>query len=90
MDNPDRSKFYFRDLHPNIYLGTTSDRYAGWIGQIYSKDRYAGRINRRTNVIGGKKFIEEVLPVDSVDEYFQHFHFPGIDYTFFRPLTEFR
>ena len=88
MENPDPNKFHFRDLHPNIYLGTTSDRYAGWIGQIYSKDHYAGRITRRTNVIGGKKFIEEVLPVDSVEEYFEHFRVLEIDYTFYRPLTE--
>ena len=88
MENPDYNKFHFRNIHPNIYLGTTSDRYAGWIGQIYSKERYVGRINRRTNVIGGKKFIEEVLPVDSVEEYFEHFRVLEIDYTFYRPLTE--
>ena len=88
MENPVHNKFQFRDLHPNIYLGTTSDRYAGWIGQIYSKERYTGRITRRTNVVGGKKFIEEVLPVDSVEEYFQHFRVLEIDYTFYRPLTE--
>jgi uncharacterized protein YecE (DUF72 family) len=88
MENPDLNKFYFRDIHPNIFLGTTSDRYAGWIGQIYSKELYAGRITRRTNVIGGKKFIEEVLPVDSVEEYFQHFRVLEVDYTFYRPLTE--
>jgi uncharacterized protein YecE (DUF72 family) len=88
MESSELIKFHFRDLHPNIYLGTTSDRYAGWIGQIYSKDHYAGRITRRTNVIGGKKFIEEVLPVDSVEEYFDHFRVLEIDYTFYRPLTE--
>ncbi len=88
MENPDPNQFHFRDLHPDIYLGTTSDRYAGWIDQIYSRERYVGRINRRTNVLGGKKFIEEVLPIDSVEEYFDHFGVLGIDYTFYRPLTE--
>ena len=88
MEYSDHNRFYFQDIHPNIYLGTTSDRYAGWIGQIYSKERYAGRINRRTNVVGGKKFIEEVLPIDSVEEYFEHFRVLEIDYTFYRPLTE--
>ncbi len=88
MENPDQRNFHFRSLHPNIYLGTTSDSYAGWIGQIYSKDRHTGRITRRTNVVGGKKFIEEVLPVDSVEEYFQYFRVLEIDYTFYRPLTE--
>ena len=80
--------FDFRDIHPNIFMGTTSDRYAGWIGQIYSRDRYSGRITRRTNVVGGKKFIEEVLPVDSVEEYFDHFRVLEIDYTFYSLLTE--
>lgn len=88
MADYDLQSFRFRGLHPNIYMGTTSDRYAGWIGQIYTKERYAGRINRRTNVIGGKKFIEEVLPIDSVEEYFEHFRALEIDYTFYRPLTE--
>ncbi len=88
MEYSDHNRFYFKDIHPSIFLGTTSDRYAGWIGQIYSKERYTGRINRRTNVVGGKKFIEEVLPVDSVEEYFEHFRVLEIDYTFYWPLTE--
>jgi hypothetical protein len=29
MENPGYNKFYFRDIHPNITLGTTFDRYAG-------------------------------------------------------------
>jgi hypothetical protein len=28
------NSLYFRDLHSNILIGTASDRYAGWIGQI--------------------------------------------------------
>jgi uncharacterized protein YecE (DUF72 family) len=88
MNPQDLETFHFRDLHTNIFMGTTSDRYAGWIGQIYSPGRYAGRITRRTNVVGGKKFVEEVLPVDSVEEYFEHFRILEIDYTFYRPLTE--
>jgi hypothetical protein len=88
MPPQDLETFHFRDLHPNLFMGTTSDRYSGWIGQIYSRDRYTGRITRRTNVVGGKKFVEEVLPVDSVEEYFEHFRVLEIDYTFYRPLTE--
>lgn len=88
MENPDLNRFHFRDIHPDIYLGTTSDRYAGWIGQIYSPERYAGRINRRTHAIGGKPFIEEVLPADSVEEYFEHFRVLEIDYTFYQLLTD--
>ncbi|MFX0115212.1 MAG: DUF72 domain-containing protein, partial [Candidatus Hodarchaeota archaeon] len=81
-------RFQFRDLHPNILIGTASDRYAGWIGQIYSKERYGNRITRRTNSIGGKSFVEEVLPVDSVGEYFEHFRVLEIDYTFYRTLLD--
>jgi hypothetical protein len=65
--------FNFLSLHPQILIGTASDRYAGWLGQIYSHDRYRGRITKRTKIIAGKSFIEEVLPVDSVEEYFEHF-----------------
>jgi hypothetical protein len=54
--------FNFRSLHPQAFIGTASDRYAGWIGQIYSQDRYAGRITQRTKIIGGRTFAEEVLP----------------------------
>ncbi len=80
--------YHFRGLHPNVFLGTASDRYAGWIGQIYSPERYEDRITKRDNVVAGKKFIEEVLPVDSVEEYFQRFAVLEVDYTFYRPLRE--
>jgi hypothetical protein len=84
--NPE--KFYFRDLHPQVFLGTASDRYAGWLGQIYSQESYRGRITNRTKIIAGKSFVEEVLPVDSVEEYFEHFPVLEIDFTFYRPLLE--
>jgi uncharacterized protein YecE (DUF72 family) len=38
--------------------------------------------------VGGKSFVEEVLPVDSVEEYFEHFGVLEIDYTFYRPLID--
>jgi len=81
-------KLQFRDLHPAVFFGTASDRYAGWIGQIYSEDSYAGRITRRKKTVGGKSFVEEVLPVDSVKEYFQHFRVLELDFTFYRPLLD--
>jgi len=84
----DLDTFRFRDLDPKIYLGTASDRYAGWVGQIYTKERYQGRITRRNRTVGGKSFTEEVLPVDSVEEYFEHFPVLEIDYTFYRPLLD--
>src|SRR4030043_1599668 len=78
--------FHFREVHPHVCIGTASDRYAGWIGQIYSQDRYAGRITKRTKIVGGNTFVEEVLPVDSVEQYFAHFQVLEIDFTFYRPL----
>jgi uncharacterized protein YecE (DUF72 family) len=69
-------------------LGTASDRYAGWIGQIYTGERYGGRITKRTNKVGGKSFKEEVLPADSVEEYFEHFPVLEIDYTFYSLLLD--
>ena len=80
--------FQFRDLHPNVFVGTASDRYAGWIGQIYSGQRYAGKISRRTKRVGGRAFVEEVLPVGSVEEYFRHFGVLELDFTFYRPLLD--
>jgi uncharacterized protein YecE (DUF72 family) len=80
--------FKFRDLHPDLSLGTASDRYAGWIGQIYSQEKYDKRISRRPKVIKGKTFSEQILPVDSLEEYFEHFSILEIDYTFYRPLLD--
>jgi uncharacterized protein YecE (DUF72 family) len=80
--------FHFRNLHPQILIGTASDRYAGWIGQVYSLDRYEGRITKRTKIIGANTYTEEVLPVESVGEYFDHFQVLEIDFTFYRPLLD--
>jgi len=55
--------FLFRDLSSNILIGTASDRYAGWIGQIYSAGRYEKGITRRSHKVGDKTFNEETLPV---------------------------
>ena len=69
-------------------MGTASDRYAGWIGQIYSPERYEGKIKKRSATIGGKHFQELVLPIESVQEYFEHFSVLELDFTFYRPLLE--
>ena len=81
-------KFHFRDLHPNVFMGTASDRYAGWIGQIYSQERYGKRISSRSKTVGGKALKEVVLPVESVEEYFQHFSVLELDFTFYRVLLD--
>jgi hypothetical protein len=78
--------FLFRDLHPKIKIGTASDRYAGWIGQIYTDGKY--KISARNSKVGNKTFKEEILPVESVREYFEHFSVLEIDFTFYRPLLD--
>jgi uncharacterized protein YecE (DUF72 family) len=81
-------QFQFHGLHPDVFLGTASDRYAGWLGQIYAEQRWAGRTTRRTHRVGGKSFGEEVLPVESVAEYFQHFRVLELDFTFYGLLLD--
>ncbi|MFC1863869.1 DUF72 domain-containing protein [Thermodesulfobacteriota bacterium] len=76
--------FIFKDLHPKIKIGTASDRYAGWLGQIYTEGKY--KITTRSNKISNKTFKEEILPVESVVEYFEHFNVLEIDFTFYKPL----
>ena len=78
--------FHFRDLHPGVRIGTASDRYAGWIGQIYSQDRY--KAVKRSKTVGGKSYNEKVLPVESVREYFEHFSVLELDFTFYRLLLD--
>jgi hypothetical protein len=80
--------FLFRGLPQNILIGTASDRYAGWIGQIYSEGRYEKGITRRNHKVGDKTFNEETLPVESVTEYFEHFPLLEIDYIFYRLLLD--
>ncbi len=80
--------FHFRGLHPLVFMGTASDRYAGWMGQIYTPERYAGQMIRRSHTVGAKAFVEEMLPVASVEEYFDHFRVLELDFTFYRFLLE--
>lgn len=84
----DLERYFLRDLHPGIFMGTASDRYAGWLGQIYSPERYQGRIQRRVKQLEERSFVEEVLPVESVEEYFQHFGVLEVDFTFYSPLMD--
>lgn len=69
-------------------MGTASDRYSGWVAQIYSEPRYQGRMVKRSKKIGGRSFEEVVLPVDSVREYFDHFEILELDYTFYSVLLD--
>jgi uncharacterized protein YecE (DUF72 family) len=83
-------QFLFRDIHPGVFLGTATDRYAGWLGQIYPQKSYAHRLTRRTKRVGGKTYIQEVLPIDSVVDYFEHFRVLELDFTFYQPLLNSR
>ena len=84
----DARNFVFRGIHSNILIGMASDRYAGWIGQIYSEGRYEKGITHRSHKVGEKTINEEILPVESVAEYFEHFPLLEIDYTFYRLLLD--
>ncbi len=80
--------FRFRDLHPGVFMGTASDRYAGWIGQIYTPGRYDPNIRTRDKKLGDRTFKESVLPVESVREYFEHFRVLELDSTFYALLLD--
>jgi uncharacterized protein YecE (DUF72 family) len=88
QDDFNLNTYHFRGLHPGVFMGTASDRYTGWIGQIYSEDLYQNRIISRSHKIGGKSFREKVLPVDSIREYFEHFRVVEVDYTFYQLLLD--
>ncbi len=81
-------RFFFRDIHEKVFLGTASDRYAGWLGQIYSPELYKGKITRRTKRVGDTKLVEEILPIESVREYFRHFSVLELDFTFYGLLLD--
>lgn len=78
----------FREVHPHLRLGTASDRYAGWIDQIYPAERWADQVKSRQKKLGGQSFEERMLPVESVADYFEHFSVLELDFTFYRPLRE--
>lgn len=77
----------FRSVHPHVRFGTASDRYAGWIGQIYS-GHYEDQVSSRRRKLGGRSYEERTVPVESVAEYFEHFGVLEIDFTYYRPLRD--
>ena len=81
-------EFDFRGVHPGVEFGTASDRYAGWMGQVYSPGRYEGRITSRRKKLGRRTYEEKVLPVECVQEYFRHFGVLELDFTFYRFLLD--
>lgn len=79
-------QYDFRGLHPHVRFGTASDRYAGWIGQIYPEEMYRNRLSSRTRTLKGDTFKEQQVPIESVKTYFNHFDILELDFTFYRPL----
>lgn len=79
--------FDFRTVTPHVRFGTASDRYAGWVGQIYP-ERLADQASARTRKLGGQTFEERTLPIASVADYFTHFGTLELDFTFYRPLRD--
>lgn len=78
----------FRSIHPHVRFGTASNRYGGWIGQIYPQERYADHVSTRSRKMGGETFTERRVPIESVRDYFKHFEVLELDFTFYRPLLE--
>ena len=81
-------EYTFHGVHPHVRFGTASDRYGGWLGQIYPHQRYADRVSTRSRKMGGQTFTERRVPIESVRDYFEHFEVLEIDFTFYRPLLE--
>ncbi len=77
--------FEFHTVHPAVRFGTASDRYAGWIGQVYPPD-FENEVKTRKRRLQGKTFEERTLPIASVRNYFGHFSILELDFTFYRPL----
>ncbi len=75
----------FRSFSENTRFGTASDRYAGWIGQIYPES-FRAELSTRNRKLGGKTYQERTLPISSVADYFEHFEVLEIDFTYYRPL----
>ena len=79
--------FKFRNVHSHIRFGTCSDRYAGWIGQIYPEE-LANEVSSRRRTLDGRKYDERTVPISSVADFFEHFSALEIDYTYYRPLRD--
>jgi len=79
------ANYQFRNLAEGIHFATASDRYAGWLEQIYSPEKNY-KITKSQKTVGGKKFTEEKLPVRSVEEYFEHYSALELDFTFYTYL----
>lgn len=79
--------YVFHHIHPRVRFGTASDRYAGWIGQIYPEEAQQD-VSSRSKTMGGTSYTIEKVPISYAPEYFDHFSVLEIDFTFYQPLHE--
>ena len=77
----------FRTLTASVRFGTASDRYAGWLGQIYPES-YTAEVSSRSRKLGKETYKERTLPIRSVVDYFEHFGVLELDFTYYRPLLD--
>ncbi len=75
-----------REVHPNLRVGTASDRFAAWLGQVYPIDVWAGQVDVRAKKTARGTFEERLLPIASAEDYFEHFSVLELDFTYYRPL----
>jgi hypothetical protein len=63
-----------------VYFGTSSWKYEGWLGSIYSRDRYLtrGRFSRKKFETDCLREYAETFPVVGGD--FSFYQFPTLDY----------
>ena len=90
--SPDRpawknARYDFTGVDAHLRFGTASDRYAGWIGQVYPPEMEKSVTSRRKK-LGGKSFQERLVPVSSTADYFNHYAVLEIDFTYYRPLVD--
>ena len=81
-------RYDVRGLHPLVRLGSASDRSAGWIGQVYPRDVWAGEVTSKPKRVGALTLDDRTLPVASAEDYFLHFPDLELDFTYYRPLLE--
>jgi len=62
----------------NVFIGTSSWKYAGWLGQIYSRDRYLVR----------GKFSQKRFEAECLDEYARTFPIVCGDFAFYQFPSE--
>ncbi|MFO8233583.1 MAG: DUF72 domain-containing protein [Longimonas sp.] len=79
--------YVFQHIHPHVRFGTASDRYAGWIGQVYP-DEAADEVRTQSRSLGGTSYSIGKVPISYAPEYFDHFSVLEIDFTFYHPLHD--